>query len=358
MTTPYGMLRENAARAMSPCTLAAPLRKAWQVGSRKQSWLGAGSPVLAQGGRVFFSDKAGHAVAFDAASQERIWRYPWAGDLYALHERRLYVGVAEEELHAVDPANGTPIAAMACGRVDDLLGAGPYLIGHGTDYEYGGHCIWAIDWGSGRRLWTEHLAEDLSIRAACAANDFVIYSSADRRPSPSTYSLVARRLSDFQEAWRVPVEAPSGFVAVKNDLVLGCFEGQIIAHDLRTGKVAWKTAGGEIYVYGDRLYTFSKRQGQYTIVDMAGKVVARHELRPRLPKTVSESLSDVVLVTETHVFLKSDGHALLAFTRDAGKYVWSHKPPTASISGEVVGAGGRLYYRNATSRLFCFEPAP
>lgn len=362
MTATYGMLRENARRTASPCTLAAPLREAWQAESQVlPNWRGSCPPVLVCDSLLFFTDKSGYTVALDVDSQKPIWRYPWTGDPWLIHEGRLYIKADEHELHAVELPTGKPMATIRCSRFDQLLAAGRHLIGHGADHEYGGQRTWVIDWTSGQRLWTEHLPEsDLSVSAACATEDVLVYCIEDRTPSSSSATLVARRIRDFHELWRIPVASLTGFAAVDQDLVLGSFGGQITAINLETGAVAWQRPGGEIYVYGGRCYSLSRWTGKYEILDVVtGKAVKSYELWKGLPKNLqSERLSRIALVTETHVFIASEEASLVAFTRDDARYVWRHKPPAAQMPGEVVCAGGRLYYCNGLNRLFCLEPTP
>jgi outer membrane protein assembly factor BamB len=365
MTNPYGMVRENSRRAPSRCDLTAPLREAWNapasLGGRRHF-----APTLAHDGTLLLIDKDAHAVALEAVSRKRIWAYPWTGRPQVLHQGRVFLWPPEHEVHVVDLRSGRPESVMFCNSCEDALAVGNYLVGWGSDYEYGGQRLWAIDWTSGQRLWTKHLPENVSIAGCpCANEDLLVYCQLDQRKdrTASEATLIACRLATGVEVWRRPESGLNGIAAIWNDRVLACLGMRVTALSLQDGSVLWERDGEEGYLYGERYYCLyycsETRLRKYAVLDaLTGKQLFAWDLRARLPKSLQQGEpKGIRLVTETHVFIKSERNVLLAFTRDGGEYVWNHQPKGAYMEGEVVCFGGRLYYQNGSGRqLFCLEP--
>ena len=89
-----------------------------------------------------------------------------------------------------------------------------FVLGHGQDYDYGGERIWALNWKTGRRLWTEHISEDFEISGCfCASEDVVVYCIEKKSHEIVEARIIARHLDSgkkmsFQVICRIdtPVE--------------------------------------------------------------------------------------------------------------------------------------------------------
>jgi outer membrane protein assembly factor BamB len=347
------MARENARRAPRfPLRFEAPLREAWSV----KASLGS-VPVLAAEGRLFLRDATG-VFAVDAANRERLWTYPWpARPLELLHQAHLFL-VVDHELHVVDIVTGRPRSSLPWSSRGPALAVGHVLLAHGPDHEYGGHQVLAVDWGSGRRLWTQRFPEGIEIEGPLSATeDVFVCEVKDRRGKVPSSAVVCRRLDTGAERWRRPDATLEWYAGIHADCVVGWVGNRLAALRLSDGEAVWESDGGRGYLYGDRYYC-QDFSGRYRVIDMGnGKVRASWDLDARLPRSLQGSTPrSVLLVTETQVFLASERNSLLAFTRDTGEYVWSHQPKEASIGGTAACIDGRLYYQNGGNRLYCLEP--
>jgi outer membrane protein assembly factor BamB len=355
----YGTLRENAARAPGTCHLEAPLREAWSspiLGSRDEQ----APALLAASGRLVLCGKDGRAQTVDAESRKALWSYPWpSSPAMLVHDGHLLDWISDHELHVVDLETGRTLRTIHAPRAVQALAAGPILVGTGTDDEYGGERLQALDWTTGRRLWTEPLpAKARLVGPMTASEELLLYTLVEGDEAVSM--LVGRRPDTGKELWRKPEAFVSGVASIHSDRVVGSTGYRSWAFALRDGSLLWENkAGWRGYLYGDRLYVRGDL-GRYSIVDVrTGELVRGWDLRARMPRSLRDriGLGDILLVSETHVFLGSQsGGALLSFTRDSGEYVGSHQPTKALLRGEAAGVDGRLYYQNGFQRLFCLEP--
>jgi outer membrane protein assembly factor BamB len=354
----YGTLRENAARAPRvPCHLAAPLREVWN-GPTRFGGHSSEPLLLADAGRIFVADKDRHRIALDASTQARLWRSPWPSNAAFLHEGHLFHWVSGEDLQLVDLETGLPKRSIHAPRAAQALASGPILAACADDYDYGGERLYALDWTTGRRLWSEPLPRNHALEGVMTASeDVLVYGVVDRMASPSVSSIVARRLDSGRELWRKTGAAVSGIAAVHGDRIVGATGSQVWAFALHDGSLLWQADNaGAGYLYGDRFYAVGYGS-RYTTFDVAtGKGLRSWDLNARMPKTLQSGGARVLLVSESHVFFSSERSMLLAFTRDSGEYVSSHFPKNAYQKSEAVCAGGRFYYQNGPQRLYCLEP--
>jgi outer membrane protein assembly factor BamB len=358
----YGTQRENAARAPSvPCHLVAPLREAWSVPIWGVQY-SRSSPVLVGEGRLFVADTDGHMRALDPKTRETLWRSPWKSNATAfLHDGCLGEWISDEDLHIVDLATGRPSRSIHAPRAAHTVASGAIVVALGRDYDYGGERLYAFDWSTGRRLWSERLPELCDIRGVMSASEeLLLYTLTDGSKSPAVDTIVARRPDTGALLWSKPDASISGFAAIRDGrVVVTTYQGvrAFAAHD---GALLWEAKDvGDGYLYGDRLYARGSGRISYVIVDASrGKLVQSWDLNARLPKALKDrGVGQVLLVSETHVFLSSPNGTLLAFTRDSADFVGSHTPKQANIRGEVACVDGRLYYDNPPFRLTCLEPA-
>jgi outer membrane protein assembly factor BamB len=354
----YGTLRENPARAPQACVLEAPLREIWNAPAPFAS----GVPLLAAGELLFVTDGNRHIVALDVESQERAWRYPWPSNFPAmLHEGHVFAWTAERDLHVIEASTGRPQRSIPALRADQALAVGNRMVAYAPDYDYGGHRLYAVDWMTGSRLWSEALGRDLRIDAPMTASgDTLVYALSDHGPSPPVTALIARRLDSGAELWRKPETGVSGLPSIRDDRVVVSTGLRLVAFQRIDGSVLWEAeCGGAVaYLYGDHVYTLNGWEGRYRVFELAsGKQVRSWDLRARIPSSLLRGmLTQIFLVSETHVFIGSDRGTLFAFTRDTGKYVWNHQPKNAVIRTEAACIDGRLYYQNGPNRLFCLGP--
>jgi outer membrane protein assembly factor BamB len=360
----YGTLRENAARAPSVCRLTAPLREAWSAPFGSAPYPN-NSPFLAADGRLILLDALGHLVALDPASRNTLWRYPWRSAATAfLRDGHLCEWISDEDLHVIDPATGRPSRSIHAPRASQALSVGGLVVAVGNDYDYGMERLYALDWSTGRRLWSEHLPRTCSIAGPLSASEEVLLCTlVDGRTSPASESIVARRPDTGAELWRKPSASISGFAALHEDRVLVTVGGGVRAFAVRDGSLLWEAKDvGHGYLYGDRLYARASGGHRYVIVDArSGTLLRSFDLNARVPASFKDrGIGEVLLVSETHVFLTagSPRTALLAFTRDSAEFVWSHLPQQAQQRGEAACVDGRLYYQNGHQRLYCLEPQP
>jgi outer membrane protein assembly factor BamB len=362
VTAIYGTLRENAARIPTvPCHLTAPLREVWNARAHIGAY-GHGAPLLAAGGRLFVTHKDRHLVALDAASQKRVWRSDWPISGSAIvHDGHVFVWTSDDELQLLDLETGRPRRSMLAPPPSQAVASGPVLVACDRDYEYaqyGGERLYAVEWTTGRRLWSERLPPDHTVEGILTASDDVlVHGVMERAASNLASAIVARRLGTGAVLWRKPDVDISGIAAVHRDHIVGATGSRAWAFALRDGALQWENedAGGG-YLYGDRLYTVGYGS-RYTILDVAtGKSVRSWDLSARMPKSLQPGGLRVLLVSETHVFFASERNMLLAFTRESGEYVSNHHPKGAYLKGEAVCVDGRFYYQNGPDRIYCLEP--
>jgi outer membrane protein assembly factor BamB len=361
MSGGYGTLRENAARAPSvPCQLAAPLREAWSVPIWAVHYTRS-PPVLAAAGRLFVADTEGHMRALDPKTQQTLWRSPWRSHGTAfLHDGSLCEWISEEDLHVVDLASGRPSRSIHAPRGAQAIASGGIVVVQRTDHDYGSERLYAFDWRTGRRLWSEGFAEGSDVRGLMSASEeLLLYTHCDSNKSPAVETIVARRPDTGALLWSKRDAAISGFAAIRDGrAVVTTYQG-VRAFAARDGALLWEAKDVvDGYLYGDRLYARGSGRISYVIVDASsGKLIQSWDLNARLPKALKDrGVGAVLLVSETHVFLGSPNGTLLVFTRDSAEFVWSHTPKQASIRGEAACVDGRLYYENPPFRLTCLEP--
>ncbi len=352
----YGMVRGNSRRAPPACELALPLRDVWNA-NVPYSGKCVFAPVLAHDDLVLVTGRERRTVALNAASQKRVWAHPAA--LRVVHRGRAFLWPDDDGLLVVDAHSGRPERTMLCHPCEDALAVGEYLVGWGPDLEYGGQLLWALDWDSGQRLWTQYFGEDIKNSGwLCATEDVLVYCTYDRRKGATPeVDLVACHISTGVELWRRQSAWLDTGGAIWNDRILAQSGNGVVALSLQDGKQFWERECGAGYLCGDTYHCF--QYGEYVAFDAAsGEQIVARNLEESLPKTLSGVRpSRIVLVTQTHIFAASDRNALLAFTRDGGEYAWHHHPKRADMAGEVVCSAGRLYYKNGFDRLYCLESA-
>lgn len=355
----YGTMRENAARVPSTRQLTAPLREVWNTETLSGSFHDQEDvPLLASAGRLFYVDSKANAVSFDVETQERVWTYPLGARLGAVHGRHLFLWAHSDELHVVDTMSGQLRAATFSFPAERIAVVGDLVLGHGKDHDRGGSRMWALDWKTGRRLWADYLPEKFTVAGCfCANEDVVIYSVASGSVRSKESKVVARCPATGEELWRTELAPLWGVASLIGERVVGCFDGQITALGTADGSVLWQTPGLPGYVYGDRFYCVDTN-ARYRVLDIkTGRVLHSFPLKSTSRLSIhGVGHSQVKLVAETHIFVRTPNDALLAFTRDKGEFVWGHKPTAPSMKTEVVSVGGRLYYLNGYQRLFCLEP--
>ncbi|MGD8238563.1 MAG: PQQ-binding-like beta-propeller repeat protein [Armatimonadota bacterium] len=171
-----------------------PFRIAW-----KQQLEGScqSTPVVAQG-RLYVGGNGGGLYALDAATGERLWRYPTGGEVrsrpaLAEGDDAVYFGSAEGSVYAV-MRDGTPKWRFEAGSP---IYASPRISGNAVVCGTNGGEVLALDRGSGSLLWRSAFPE-YAIETAPCVGDFTVYAGAWDR---FVYSLDIR---DGARLWRAP----------------------------------------------------------------------------------------------------------------------------------------------------------
>jgi len=341
------------------------LREIWHADApdRRAAWYPA---AFAADGRVAFVTRSGvrrFLVAIDAQSQAVLWTYPWAVEPMLLHEGRLFAWVSDREAHLIDPATGETQRVFACPRPAYAVAVGPWLVGHAVDREYGGAFIFAVDWTSGRRAWTERLPGDVGFaERLCASLNTVCYGQRDG-------AIVARDLVTGIERWRrtFPERAAAesqrlfhtsivGTPAVHGNAVVlqvgGTAPARLTALGLDDGATRWSATSESGFLVGDRYYSFEAPDCTVRDAASGATVDVVSPIRLLTPPVYGAAL---VGASPHYLLFSANDGTLLVVRRETGALIGHHQPASASnIHPPVVAPDGRLYYQNGLT-LYALE---
>ncbi|GAA0566072.1 protein kinase domain-containing protein [Actinomadura livida] len=332
------------------------LKQLWSYGAQP-NW----TPVV-EGGTVYFGEGDGIVHAVDARTGDGLWKRDRAwgsGNSLFLSGSRIYAsGYTDSSLDgehgrvwALDAGSGRrlweyPVRAMLLGEV--LSGRRLYFYYRGSDDWRSS--VDALDTATGKKLWSHEAAV---VWEMTAHGDVVYYvASSKEKPSPQLQALNART---GRPLWKAPfaedVHARPASLTVLGGVLYAVGEnGAVSAHDPGDGRRLWSSptglrdlddsaspavADGFVYVGGNNA---QEDQGQVFAIDAKTGAVKWRSDVPPLSSSPTISAGTVYISTnsgELHLLNADDGTSL-------GKVrLANDRAPNAVVSDGVVyfGAG-------------------
>jgi outer membrane protein assembly factor BamB len=341
------------------------LREAWNVSYGHVVW---NLPQVGDG-LVFLTLKK-KLLAQDERTRRKAWTLPCEGAPKALWQGRLIAWAQRDEAILVEARTGRTeggfrgLSPLRVAVVDD------FLIAATVD---NGPLLYAVDLQKGERAWEarpgsreNHVSCEFAVgadRVFLGLQDGTVLAF-DRRTGRETWRQSVADLEWTHPADGVVHGRAKGVAAVEGDRVIFLVDARhVAAFDARDGGRAWtfaapaRTTAG--CLYGSRYYITDFAGGYHVLDARTGKLLSNATLRAGLPgKLASVSNFFPVLASETHFFTGSAEGYVLAFARDSGEYVWSHRPKgagTFQAQSSFTAANGRFYYADMSCRLYCLE---
>lgn len=164
---------------------------------------------------------------------------------------------------------------------------------------------------TGERRWTS--AQQPVAKAPFFVNDVLLF----RKKVGNLWKLVAMDLSTMTDMWSMPLERFSyGEAYLGPDYVIVKNQKQLIALDLRSGRILWQMAMQAYHIYSD---------GEFVYVGSEGKIYALRAKRTERPEIAwaLEGHGPIVDLTTkgdlTYVLTPGE---LFALNADKGRIVW------------------------------------
>jgi outer membrane protein assembly factor BamB len=335
---------------------AVPVREAWSVDVRAVVVLPAGALVVS-------ADAEGQVAAYEAATGRRVWRYPFSPYPFAIAGGHVLVRGGRDEVHLVDVENGRPVGCVPHGPFDSAVLSGGILFAHRRPTWGNESRVTAVDLAGGRRLWMR-----VGERERTASQPEAFAVAAGSVVVGENGSVIALDAETGAERWRrawpdVPDGddlRPSrvGPVFVDAGRALVAVEGRVAGLDLADGRVHWEEDGAAHVVEEGRVY--ASVGNRYHVRQVADGTLLRKEAAGGAPKPLEQLLTRetrVACVAGPFAYLLagwSAGEALIAVTRERGKYAWHHQPAGGANATGVAAEGGRVFYVNGR-RLYSLE---
>lgn len=319
----------------------------WQV-RVSATWL---MPPLLAEGILYTGSGSGTIYALNAQTGETLWSTGGFGQLEstgAIAGDLLVAGGYNNEVRALNRHTGEELWSFATPRP---VQAAPLIVGErviiATD-----QAVYALDLGSGQRLWEVASGNENAFMGAPAYDEGILYTTGGSL-------LLALDSESGKELWRVKNAEQFLALAVANGLVyVGNWDGALYAFDQLTGEQRWKyqARAGEFWsapaVSDAIVYVGNGDQFLYALNAHSGELIWSFKTAGR---AVSEPLvaDGVVYVSDSsHEFPRGPRH-LYALDALTGAELWVFETVSTFLPAPALGDG--VIYITSTGEVIALK---